>query len=808
MTVARRILINFAIGAAFVIAVVTAVTYALVYRALKQRDLQQLTTYVTERTQREEARFQQIQANLTLVRGQFLKRLENPYPGDVAARWEEQFRFYPDGAWRSREKFADGRKYAQLWCHKNWTLTRDAQRKIVVSQDLCEELLPGWVDSFPSVYFNFPGPANIGFDARIPSWVWDMPADYDTEKMEWLQLALPKTPPAPDIFLWTGVQQDVDLQTENPLINAPMVSVFLPIYKDGAFIGSVGHDMFMTGMLDEAMRSDIAGATHLIFRSDGRLVAHPTLRKPILMSKGMLKAWECGDAAVESLYRTCTARSERQFSGFDPESESYFSAARLAGPDWFFVIIMSRDRLQAQASASAQWVLWSGLISLGLVLVFIATILRRQVTRPLAELSRAAKTITAGAAEMPLAPHRADELGELAGSFREMGARVRAREAELRQLNLELEKRVAERTAELARFGTILDLTPDFVGICDMDQHVVYVNRTGRQMANLPLDGGLNGMKVADFHPRWAYDVIDQQALPTALREGIWTGEAALRDHTGCEIPVSAAVIVLRGPDGAPEYGATIMRDLTERQRTQEKLERALERERELVQLKSNFVSLVSHEFRTPLGIIGSSAQILDRYLTRLGDEERAEHLDNISVSVKRMAAMMEDMLVLSRVDSGRMEFRPAPIALGDFCRRLLDELHSAHGGDTALEVAADAEVTANADENLLRHILNNLLTNAQKYSRPGAPVRLTLAREGRDAVFAVRDEGIGIPEADQARLFNAFHRGANVGHVNGTGLGLVIVRRCCELHGGTVSVVSREGAGTTFTVRLPAFAE
>jgi signal transduction histidine kinase len=239
-----------------------------------------------------------------------------------------------------------------------------------------------------------------------------------------------------------------------------------------------------------------------------------------------------------------------------------------------------------------------------------------------------------------------------------------------------------------------------------------------------------------------------------------------------------------------------------------EDLNQALSREREVGEMKSRFTSLVSHEFRTPLGVIGSSAQILDRYLARLDDDERREHLTNIRDSVKRMAAMMEEMLVLSRVDSGRMEFKPEPIALGDFCRRLLDELHSAHGCSAAFEVAPEAEVPALADETLLRHILTNLLTNAHKYSPPGAPVHLTLARADGDAIFTIRDEGIGIPEADQARLFEAFHRASNVSHISGTGLGLVLVRRCCELHGGGVKVTSREGAGTTFTVRVPVFAE
>ncbi len=686
MTVSRRISILVGLGAAFIVAVVTAVTYWLVYDALKQRDLQQLGTYVKERMLREEARFQQIQANLTLVRGQFLKRYDLPYPGDVAARWNQQFELFPDGAWRSRKIFSDGKKYAPLWCHKNWQLTAEAQREILVAQDLCEELLPGWMESFPSVYFNFPGPANVGFDARIPSWVWDMPADYDTEKMEWVGLALPKTPPAPNTFLWTGVQQDVDLQTENPLINAPLVSVFLPIYKDGQFLGSVGHDMFMTGMLDEAMRSDIAGATHLIFRSDGRLIAHPVLRNRILLSKGMLKAWECGDATVASIYKLCTARKDRQFAGFDEGSDSYYSAARLAGPDWFFVIIMPRERLQGQAFASAQWVLWCGLVSLALVLSFIAAILRAQVARPLADLTRATNAMAEGAEQVPVLPPRADELGTLAASFRTMVARVAAREGDLRQLNLDLEKRVAERT---------------------------------------------------------------------------------------------------------------------------EDLHQALARERELGEMKSNFVSLVSHEFRTPLGVIMSAADVLNRYFDRLLPDKRARHLDMILKSTRTLALLIEEVLLLGRVEEGRLQFTPVPVDLEKFCRTLSDELLSATGGACPIHLTAIGSLAgAVSDEAMLRYILSNLLSNAVKYSDPGQPVDFTVERRDGQAVFTVRDRGIGVPAEDQARLFTSFTRGSNVGTRPGTGLGLVVVQRCVTLHGGTLHLESAAGQGTTVTVSLPVYHE
>jgi signal transduction histidine kinase len=167
----------------------------------------------------------------------------------------------------------------------------------------------------------------------------------------------------------------------------------------------------------------------------------------------------------------------------------------------------------------------------------------------------------------------------------------------------------------------------------------------------------------------------------------------------------------------------------------------------------------------------------------------------------------MEEMLVLSRLDAGKLDFQPAPLDLNGFCRRVVDEVLSATNRRCVIELSLNSvPAEAEADERLLGHIFTNLLSNAVKYSEPGATVRFVVERDGRDAVCVVRDRGIGISEADQQQLFKAFHRGENVGTRAGTGLGLLLVKRCAELHGGTVRVESRIGEGTTVTVKLPVF--
>ncbi|PYJ07077.1 MAG: hybrid sensor histidine kinase/response regulator, partial [Verrucomicrobia bacterium] len=234
---------------------------------------------------------------------------------------------------------------------------------------------------------------------------------------------------------------------------------------------------------------------------------------------------------------------------------------------------------------------------------------------------------------------------------------------------------------------------------------------------------------------------------------------------------------------------------------------RLLARERELSELKSEFVSLVSHEFRTPLEIIMSSVDNLDRYHDRLPLEKRQQLLRTVNKSVRRMSGMMEEVLVLGRLETDKMTFKPATFDLRSLCQRICDEIESAMGKrcPIRLEMNGTPE-NANGDESLLRHIFTNLLSNAVKYSSPDQRVDFIVHREEHHAICRVADRGCGIPEGDQKRLFQAFHRGSNVRQIPETGLGLLIVQRCVVLHGGDIRFESAEGQGTTFTVRLPLF--
>jgi len=231
----------------------------------------------------------------------------------------------------------------------------------------------------------------------------------------------------------------------------------------------------------------------------------------------------------------------------------------------------------------------------------------------------------------------------------------------------------------------------------------------------------------------------------------------------------------------------------------------ALEKEKELSELKSRFWSMVVHGFRTPMTAILSCAQLLESHNHELPEERRREYLYLIQKSVKAMNQLLDDVLAVSKAEGGGLNFEPEPLDLEDFCRSVVEEVQfiTFQNHQIIFNYQGDCN-PAYLDKKLLWHILSNLLSNAIKYSPQGGNIYLNLSCQNREAIFEVKDTGIGIPNKEQEHLFQAFHRADNVGKVPGTGLGLTMVKKCLDLHGGQIFVESEVGVGTTFTVKLP----
>jgi PAS domain S-box-containing protein len=248
-----------------------------------------------------------------------------------------------------------------------------------------------------------------------------------------------------------------------------------------------------------------------------------------------------------------------------------------------------------------------------------------------------------------------------------------------------------------------------------------------------------------------------------------------------------------------------VQRDTTARKRADE-IRLALEREKELSALKTRFFSMASHEFRTPLSTALAAAQVLENSQDEWNNtEKKLRNLHRIQDSVNNMVQLLDDILTINRAEAGNLAFNPKPLELERYCRHFVEEMCLSAGTCHILTFTCQGtSYTIDLDEKLMHSILSNLLSNAIKYSPHGGHIRLTLEFQANTVLLSVQDEGIGIPLEDQQQLFEPFHRGKNVHTIPGTGLGLVVVKKCVEQHQGTIHVISEVGIGTTLSIAIP----
>ena len=263
---------------------------------------------------------------------------------------------------------------------------------------------------------------------------------------------------------------------------------------------------------------------------------------------------------------------------------------------------------------------------------------------------------------------------------------------------------------------------------------------------------------------------------------------------------LGAAYIILR-----LHVSAVALRDTTGKlEAAMAQLERERDHEKELARLKSRFVSMTSHEFRTPLSVILSSSELLEAYWQRWTEEKRRSHFQRVQDAAKGMSKMLDGVLLIGRAEAGMLELNPQPLRLRELCDSLVEEMRTVAGDRTLDYVNEVPEEDVWMDEKLIRHVLTNLLSNAIKYSADASTVRFEVRQNGKAALFDVRDEGVGIPPEERGRLFEAFHRCTNATGIPGNGLGLAIVKKSLDVHGGSIEVESELGKGTRFHVRVP----
>lgn len=391
-------------------------------------------------------------------------------------------------------------------------------------------------------------------------------------------------------------------------------------------------------------------------------------------------------------------------------------------------------------------------------------------------------------------PVRSDKTGKLEGfisSSRDVSDRIRVEQA--------------LRDSE-EQFRLLVEAAPIAIVITNARGHIKLVNDQAEQLfaydRHALIDRPVEQLIPAPLRDQHINHRADYIHDPIMRPMGAGLELMALRQD-GTQFPVEVELSYVE--TGNDTLVMSFVADITERKKAEQALIDSLAKEKELGELKTRFVSMASHEFRTPLATILALTETVSNYRHKLTDDQIDERLERIKAQIDHLKSIMEDVLLLGRMQSRRVTLNRTSVDLDSLCRSVIDEFMNRD--DILQELIYSCQLPINeveVDRKLIRQIVNNLVSNAIKYSPPSKPVFITLDYDEPDIIIKIEDKGIGIPESDLKHLFEPFHRASNVGTISGTGLGLVITKESVDLHDGTIDVTSEVNKGTTFAIRIP----
>lgn len=381
-------------------------------------------------------------------------------------------------------------------------------------------------------------------------------------------------------------------------------------------------------------------------------------------------------------------------------------------------------------------------------------------------------------------------LGELQASHADLG-RV-----------LEEVSNARERLELLAR---AVDGTAEGIVLTDVYGRIVYANPAAHHIHGFE-PGELIGQDVAVFEPP-GRKPLSAEIVRSSSTVGLWRGEVNARRKDGGVLPVQITATVVHDHAGVQAGMVAIVHDLSEERRQQEQLIEARSQVQAFQQseaIKSELISIVSHELRTPLTALQGFSELL---LTRGPSEaERLLWIKTINEEAQRLADILDDLLHVSRIETGTIHLQPHPVRLEEVVHQTISRFSGQTHAHQFVVSSDDPDLTVLADRGRLVQILDNLISNAVKYSPAGGKVRVHLNQTRAQASVSVTDHGLGIPAEHLPKLFTRFHRvdTPDRSAIRGTGLGLYITKELVALHGGAISVESKEGRGSTFTFTMP----
>jgi len=566
-----------------------------------------------------------------------------------------------------------------------------------------------------------------------------------------------------------------------------LVSALTPVYVGDEQIATIGSDDLLGDLEARILHSDIPGASHTVFRGDGRLVVDPQYMQRIVASHNGFSIAESKDVRLETLFALAARASDEPVSGYAENIDQFYSIGRLSSTGWYFASTLPGKVIRDQAFRSTQWVLWVGIASVALLIASLALILRRQIALPLRRLRDGIRSAAAGEGRA-LPPGGADELGHMAAAFNVMLGKVSERDAALRD--------------EKERFRALIEHAADVIIVVAADGVVRYVSPATKAVLDIAPDALLGRSLLSAAHPD------DQERLAAKLRtvvaqpgevfertefrlrhaDGSWRWmEAAGTNQIG-NSAVNGIVINARDISDAKEAEAEIAR------------QRENLHQREKLAAMGSLLAGVAHELNNPLSIVVGRATMLQE---QAEDEDTRTVADKIRAAAERCARIVKTFLAMARQRKPEQTAVEINTVINDCVEMLAYGLRTA-GVTVEKRLGADLpSISGNADQ--LHQVFLNLIVNAQQAmeSQP-LPRRLRIQSDRQDDRVRVllADNGPGIAPAIRSRIFDPYFTTKPAG--GGTGVGLAVSLGIVESHGGSLTVDCPPEGGAAFQVLLP----